>query len=555
MDYMTFNQLSNAFKNLNTSQSTTTYRKPNTITLGSTPIKEPASVNLSSMYSTPLALPTATPVQYWQPPAPATQQPTTGYQNTESYLESTGLWQQYRDRWGNGSWMPTAHEDGSTLQTGDIYEQSSGVKYVWNSDANAWLLLKRVTDPNSSVVYWTYSDNQPYVANTTIDNLGLTDVPVEYENIGAVPVAPDVGGYESFWRSVKYWNDNLGMWDQIWSGLISNYGQRLSSFVGGAYQYRGEFQAIMNALADPNSGDIQGTINKLGTLANKIKDTGNDPYKVEDSLNTMAENLSHMIYEKDFVDKNPGITSQEEWNASNDNRPDIGYQKGYRSLGRIESWQNQLENLMSGIQSGDISYIDQNGLLDTSALRKSDNIWGNWMADVLDKSQDTGVIGDFLIKDESGNLQLSSDMQTLLQHYNDVVTPEQQRNMKNMRLSALQSGRSVYDPYYSDTLANYISDRSAEVADNVSKLMSTEMSDQYSYIMNSFKSVLAEAAGQTQAETFASQMNNMWTGIMSDYQMGLDQLAQQVAENNATSEGQTWGALIGFIANLIGAIL
>lgn len=554
MDYMTFNQLSSAFKNISKG-GTQTYRKPNIVQLGATPMQQPATISLDKMYGGGVSLPQAQSVQYWQPQAPTTQQPTTGIQNTESYLESTGLWKKYRDRWDNETWMPNAHEDGTPLTGGDVYEQSSGTKWVWNDTAGTWLLLKRVTDPDTSVVYWTYSDEQPYVANDTIENLGLTDKPVEYEDIGAVPEAPSVGGYPEFWRSIKAWTDNPDLWGQTWNGLIGNYAQQITSFVNGAWQYRGEFQNIISALSNPNSGDIQTSINELGVLANKIRDTGDDPYKVADSLDWMAENLSHMVYERDFIEKHPGITSEEEWIQSNDNRPTEGYQEGYRGLDRITAWQTQLEDLMKGVQNGDIDYINDNGLLDTTALRNSDNIWGNWMADVLEQSYDTGVMGDFYTVDTEGNVQFSPDVQTLIQHYNDTLTPEQDRYMKQMRLTALQNGRSVYDPYYSNAMSDYISDRSAEVANNVSQLMNKEMQDQYSYIMNSFKSVLTEAAGATQAEEFASAMNNQWADILSNYQMGLEELAQMAAEQDAAASGQTWAAIIGFISNFIGAII
>jgi len=531
------------------------YRKPRYTQIGNTSLQMPRTISLDQMYAAP-RIETAPPqlqTPTYTPPIPETQQPITGYQGTETALEQTGKWHKYRDRWGNETWMPTAKENGDPLKTGDIYEQQSGVKWVWNSQLNTWLQLKRVVDPDSDAVYWTYSDIQPYTASDKIEELGLKDVPVEYEDIGAVPEVPEVGmGDPEFWDTVKYFTENPGQWDVGWSFMVSRY-LEYGTTTGSLYQYRGELANLFKSLSDPNAGDTLGKINQLRQLADKVRGGAETTQEKSeaDTLDWMADNLEWKIYVRDFMNQHPGITSEEEWAEAHDTRPTKGYQPGYRTLGRITAWQTQLSDLMGDIQQG--NYIKDDGTIDYDALRNSDNIMGQWFADTLEQSYGTGLImGD--IMDESGNL--APELQVMEQYFQ---SPEQEQAYnkfsRELAFNALAKGQTLNSGYYSNYVGDIVANRAAEITDQVASLLSNEIESQYKYVANSIKNMLIEAGRDAEAERLTNEMNTNFTAIQQEYQQQIDLLAQAIAEQDAAQTGDIFTGVLAAILSIVTAII
>ena len=215
----------------------------------------------------------------------------------------------------------------------------------------------------------------------------------------------------------------------------------------------------------------------------------------------------------------------------------------------IQRWQDQLSNLMEQFAAGEIDYLDENGNLDVTALRGMGNVMSDWLADVLETSYETGIIqSDFY--DEEGNLvpELES-MATFFESTPQALEAWNQYN-KRLAMHAISQGQSVESAYYTETTANAVAAYGAQIADQVIPLLQNEMKMQYDYIVNSFKNALDEAAADYNTEDFVNRMNDAYNAIQKQYEMGLEQLAAQISEQQSGVMGSIFSGALSFIVNM-----
>jgi len=254
----------------------------------------------------------------------------------------------------------------------------------------------------------------------------------------------------------------------------------------------------------------------------------------------------------DTVDASPGILQKD---AVKQQLTDIadGLLAETQRLQNIEAssenWQAQLETLMEQLSSGELDYLDEEGNLDVTALIESGNVMGQWMADVLETSYETGMIqSDFF--DEEGNLV--PELQAMSDYFtNDPEAREAwDKYNKQLALHAIASGQSVESAYYTEATANAVAGYGAQVAGQVTTLLQNEMKMQYEYIVNSFKTAMEEAAGDYATEEFVSQMNDAYEAIQQQYEMAMEQLADAIAEGQMGTVGNIFSGALSFIVNM-----
>ena len=215
----------------------------------------------------------------------------------------------------------------------------------------------------------------------------------------------------------------------------------------------------------------------------------------------------------------------------------------------IENWQDQLTSLMEQLEAGELDYLDENGNLDVTALREGNNIMGNWLADVLETSYETGLIqSDFF--DEEGNLVPELESMAAFFESDPQAMENWNRYNKQLAMHAIASGHSVESAYYTEATANAVVAYGAQVADQITQTLSDEMKMQYEYIANSFKSAMDEAAEDYATEDFINKMNNAYDAIQQQYQMGLEQLAAQISEGQSGMMGSIFSGALSFIVNM-----
>lgn len=205
----------------------------------------------------------------------------------------------------------------------------------------------------------------------------------------------------------------------------------------------------------------------------------------------------------------------------------------------VLSWQQNMEDIVTQLSQGD---------LDIEDLAGSDNPMAGWVQGLVEESYKTGrVMGDFF--DEEGNL--APELQDMMDFYeNNPTYAENWRQWQRALASnALASGRTLNSGYYSDIVANAVSQTAAQTTDAVMQRMMTEIGEQYDYITDSMANMLREMGMQTDAELFSEQMRLAKESIEQDYEMGLQELAQAIAEANAARAGNIFTGIFGGILN------
>jgi len=214
----------------------------------------------------------------------------------------------------------------------------------------------------------------------------------------------------------------------------------------------------------------------------------------------------------------------------------------------IETWQDQLESLMKQFEAGEIEYIDENGGLDITALRGMGNMMSDWLADVLETSFETGLIqSDFF--DAEGNLIPELENMSLFFESDPQAMENWNRYNKELAMHAIAKGQSIESAYYSEAVAGAVVGYAAQVADQATQLLANEMKMQYEYIASSFQNILVEAGLQQQSEGFIAAMDRAYAEIQQKYEMGLEELAARISENEAANRGSIFSGIFSFIVN------
>lgn len=219
-----------------------------------------------------------------------------------------------------------------------------------------------------------------------------------------------------------------------------------------------------------------------------------------------------------------------------------------------DDWVQGFEDIVTKMSSGDIVYLDENGLLDTTALREQ-GAMGSWLADMLEESYKTGQLGgDFY--DEEGNI--APELQAMLDSFSTQDETTRQQFFKiNRELAAhaIASGQTANSGYYADSLANIVADRAAKVTDQFANVMMNEMETQYNYMANSMGQMLKAMGIYTDEQTFADTMATEREKALEGYRQTMLSIAAEIGETEAGSQGNIITSAIVFVLNAIMLIL
>lgn len=219
-----------------------------------------------------------------------------------------------------------------------------------------------------------------------------------------------------------------------------------------------------------------------------------------------------------------------------------------------EDWQVGFQDVLDKMSSGEISYIDDNGLFDTTQLREQ-GAMGEWLADMLEESYKTGdLAGDFYETDEEGNVVLNEDLQGMLDWFSGAdETIQKQYEDYNRALArhSIQSGHSINSGYYSEAFAGAVANRAMQVTEQMSTQMMEEMEAQYNYIAKSMEDMLRDMGRDTEAGLFADAMRIQWEQAHQAYVEQARELATQIGETEGAMYGQFFSSLLILIISFI----
>lgn len=582
------------------------YRKPQYTQIGQTRVTSPTQMPLGQgMYGTQQQLPEAPQAPKYNMPIPQQQVQPTGYQAYETDIAQAG-YDKYKSYQGTEYWMPNIGEGGQPLQEGDIYEDQGGGKWVW--DGNTWLKTETKTDPDTQSSWLAIAEDQPWADPG--DRAGEV---IEWTNVGQMPtseleapVAPQ--GYEGYRSSVDIQTDidtlqtsiNTYTENTIQPWAISKQPEmdalahqlfRQVSGWGALNRGADIFKEISNALASGNINidslvtefknwrtqvlnagnigsryviSIDSMDQYLNTLMNERSNIQQGLINFETQLGTVQEDLTRSqdyetLLEEHGMDmaefEQMSEEEQKEWlrNIPGEELPaGIGLTSGFQELEGLVSWQRQFENLAENLEAGGFQL--DNGTVDIEGLRNSDHPFGGWLATVLDESYKTGrIMGD--IVDEEGNLAPELTEMTNFFAQNEGFKQDYMEFNRQMASHAIASGKSLNSGYYSDYVADVVSQTAFDITGQVSERIMDDIKKQYDYVTNSFVSLLEQARSATEAETFGNALSQAYAGIEEQYRQQAEIIAAQIAETEAAATGQKITGILGFILNIIGVAL
>jgi len=502
------------------------YKKPKYIQIGTTRVYEPMRVNLDRMYQryeTPVMPEAPTPKTY-TPPMPETYVPTVGMGITEQYPEQEG-WQKWTSLTGTEIWMPTKREDGTPIQQGDIYTNTAGEKYYWDANLKTWLKLKPEIDAATGTKKWIIDpEAQPFVGTDRLGDLAGKPVTYETPGVSATDIEQVKTNYEAQVDTITqkaFDAANLGYWVD---GTIN---------------------------LDPNSPaykEIQNIVNNVKDYIRNLRFQGKSLEAVTDDIERLLGSYGNYLRAKmiasgilNNADPLRGLKEQLDYYTQLENLPEALGGKEITPQ-ELVSWTEGFQDLLKQIDEGKITYLTDEGQLDTSQLRQM-GVIGNWFADVLENSYKTGLVAGDIIQynEQTGQYELAPELQEMERQIG-LMNEENKRAFqefnRQLALNAIASGHSLNSGFYSDYIARGIAEYSANVADQISSVMMNEIQSQYQYIANSLVQGLRDIGAEFDTEAFMAEINNQWDQIQQQFQEQIELLAQQASEIEAQRMGE-----------------
>ena len=220
-----------------------------------------------------------------------------------------------------------------------------------------------------------------------------------------------------------------------------------------------------------------------------------------------------------------------------------GHITGIEGYSVTEDWNVGFQDLLDQINAGDIDYLTDEGMLDTTTLREQ-GAMGNWLADMLEESYKTGdIAGDFY--DEEGNL--APEFQTMMDWFGemDETTRKQYEDYNRaMARHSIQSGHSINSGYYSEAFANSVATRGMQVSEQFATQMMSEMEDQYNYIAKSMEKLLKDMGKDEEAIAFADKIKTERDAVIEEMRQQAELLAAQIGETEAARRGQIISSIV-----------
>jgi len=548
MNYL--NELTNVYTQL--------YRKPRYTQIGGTRVYEPMRINLDQMYGpryAPQQLPGAPTPPTYTPPVPEQPVPTVGMRLGEEYPEQAG-WQKWTTLQGAEAWMP--------VREGDIYTDNLGNKWYYSQSLGKWLQTKWDIDEDLGIRKLIIDpENQPFAGLNQLGNYaGKT---LRWEAVGVTPenqYEALKSQYETVSENYETTVDDVllkafrAQGIEHWiTGLNPNIPEdapirrTINRIVNNVRNYIANLEFKGKSL-EGVIGDLKDIFGKEGwgrsrrsQLAAAILDNSESLVGLKEQIEGLKEPIERLEEQISYFESLP--------------KEDIGQEIG---VGEIKSWSESYQELLEGIESGEITYLNEQGNLDLTQLRNM-GIMGNWFADVLENSYKTGVIGGNIIQynEETGEYELAPELQEM-ENYIGFQSPEVQEQWREynrqLALNAIAAGHSLNSGFYSEHAANVIAEYSANVTNQVAQTMMGEIEAQYNYIANSLKQSLVELGVITDGEAFMADMATQWEANQEQYRQQIEALAMEVAETEAARFGDILTSVLTFAAQIaIAAIL
>jgi len=502
------------------------YRKPRYTQIGNTSLQMPRTISLDQMYAAP-KIETAPPqlrTPQYTVPMPQEGIPATGQRVPDIAIEEAG-YAQYQDRnTGQSVWMPSQTAQGGALPEGIQYDNASG-KWVWSAKLGTWLATK--LEDGKYII----SPDQPF---TTQDIGGYANKIVAYTQAGRQTTQDQYNVLinqinEQLWPGKRVITDATSA-----HNVFNQLDQKHAMLIDQWEDLNTQNQILENKLSilrrsHYTKSEETAILDKIADVEAQMEDVASQQDAVEAQKHYLWDNLANLDAMQDILNQSKQEGAQLE----------------------VQSWQDQMNTLMSDLQSG--KWTTDTGQMDIEAMRNSNEPFTKWMADVLEQSYKTGsIMGDFV--DENGNL--APELQAMSDYFQ---SPEQEQAYnkfsRELAFNALAKGQTLNSGYYSNYVADIVANRAAEISGQVSDVMMKDIEAQYTYIAESLKNMLVKAGRDAEAEALASQMDVQYATLQQQYQQQVDLLAAQAAADEAARTGDIFTGVLAAILSIVTAII
>jgi len=513
--------------------SRTPYIQPGKSLYGS-----PLSLDLDEMYGkkpetgpAPFEPPAVGNITAGLTPGPIT--PTTGL-DMGQWLESSPDWQRLNTVSGEDTWVPT------NAESGELYLGPSGILYEfgegkWTEIEATSSYQKLLADYNRQIyhvnVYSTYvRDVIPNMLPSTMD------ITQRY-------FAGEVSGdelYSAVNGAIQARKAELGQWAGRYIGQYTSRedAARITEAKRLLSELEGRDTAMLQAIKDREK---------------TIQDLEHDARLFGIDIDTTR--LHDKAYVAEIHDLGKGVL---EGAAGVGKDIDIAELPGAGDL-LTEDFGVQTKRLIDSISAGEVQAYDELGMLNADALREIGGV-GTYLADAMEQATQTGLLqGDFvnILRDEEGNaildadgeplLDLSPELQGMVDVFDEDMMIQQTDMMKSMRLRAAERGLSVEDVIMTKSMVDWMDEGSMQFATQLEDLLMQEVNSGYTSFVNSISNMLRESGMTAQAETFASNMQGQMDSIMADFNVEMQIMAEQQAAQRRASMGHIFQGIFSAV--------
>ena len=515
------------------------------VQVGGQQIRTPTSVNLSDMFRTP-----STPSGQFDAPAGAQLPPITfdeevgdvGGIDASDFLANNSEWTRYSGV-GGDYYMPTAG------QPGDFHQGPDGQLYEWR-EGQGWVGLEGGAGGDEATQ--RLNEFKGAVSSNTLHitgNIGILNNAVSsYSSYGTLVDGLLTGALNATQaeaqRSEAYAAAKAEIYRKYGNINQRDHPQEIRQRALDLQQLKQNNARVMDAIEGFGEG-----IRKLTQQASQLGiDLSNYDLKTAEGANAVKALIDQKLIGKDYVDllEATGTTISQDFST-------------------------QITSMLEGIDSGDLSFFNENGDLDIDRLRAG-NSAEQWLAQVMDSATGSGFLEDDFMQsvqqvdengvpvvDADGNPVMeevfSEEIQGIMNTMDEEMSQQQQRFMQDLKWSAAQQGFSVKDVVFSEARNQFFDEATAQYANEFAGMLDREMDESYTSMANSFNDLLMTTMGAAKAQAFKDEVERQREQALANYQVQNQVLAEEMAQGKANTKSNVIIGLVSAAAAAFAMIL
>lgn len=220
----------------------------------------------------------------------------------------------------------------------------------------------------------------------------------------------------------------------------------------------------------------------------------------------------------------------------------------------------QINELMGRIDSGEYSMYTEDGDVDIEGLKAAGGAQA-WLGETLESAIASGFLEESFMQtvDDPDNpgekIQIfSEEIQGVMDSMDESMSRQQQKFMKDLRLSAAQRGISPEDMIFNEKMLAYQTEAEAQFANEFVQMLDTEMDMTYSSLGNSLASMISRTLGDTKAAAFRDEFERQRSEVMKDYQHQTQIIAEEMAGERTANRQNIFVGLISAVGAAFMAI-